>query len=194
MSIAPLPPSVVDKGMAGPTLVAGLIYNKFALHLPLDRQRKEFERLGVYFPQQTLCDWVERGAEWLQPLHREMKNNLLAGDYVQVDETPVRVLDPEVKGRCATGWLWVASRPEADVVFEFHPGRGKEYAKKLLGDFAGYMQRDGYGVYGSLTAEKPTLIAVGCWAHARRKFIDAIEERPSEVGPIITELRKLYLI
>lgn len=194
VSVAPLPPSVVDKGMAGPTLVAGLIYNKFELHLPLDRQRQEFERLGVYFSLQTLCDWVERGAEWLQPLHRHMKSGLLAGSYVQVDETPVRVLDPDVKGRCATGWLWVMSEPGGDVVFEFHPGRGKEHAQQLLGDFQGYLQRDGYGVYGSLAAQKPTLIGVGCWSHARRKFIDAIEERPAEVGPIITELRKLYLI
>lgn len=194
VSIAPLPPSVVDKGLPGPALVANVIYNKFQAHLPLDRQRQEFERLGVYFPLQTLCDWVERGAQWLEPLHRQMKRELLAGDYVQVDETPMRVLDPDVKGRCATGWLWVISTPGGDVVFEFHPGRGKDYAQQLLGDFKGFLQRDGYGVYGALAAERPQLIAVGCWAHARRKFIDAFEERPSVVGPIITELRKLYLI
>jgi transposase len=194
VSIAPLPPSVVDKGMPGPALVAHVIISKFEDHLPLDRQGKQFERLGVYFPQQTLGDWVERGAQWLQPLVRQMKAELLAGDYLQVDETWTRVMDPEVKGRCATGWLWVASRPGGDVVFEFHPGRGKDYAKALLDGFAGYLQRDGYGVYGSLAAERPELRPVGCWAHARRKFIDAIEERPSEVGPIITELRKLYQI
>src|ERR1035438_4891264 len=72
-----------------------------------------------------LCDWVEKGAEWLQPIVREMKRELLAGDYLQVDETPVRVMDPEVRGRCATGYLWVAGRPNQDVIFEFHPGRGK---------------------------------------------------------------------
>jgi transposase len=194
VSIAPLPPSVVDKGLPGPGLVASVIYNKFAAHQPLDRQRQELQRMGVYFPIQTMCDWVERGALWLQPLHRQMKSELLAGDYLQVDETPVRVLDPDIKGRCATGWLWVVSRPGGDVVFEFHPGRGKECAKELLGDFKGYLQRDGYGVYGSLAAERPQLMGVGCWAHARRKFVEALEERPAEVGLIVTEIRKLYLI
>jgi hypothetical protein len=67
----------------------------------------------------------------------------LAGDYLQVDETPVRMMDPEVRGRCATGYLWVAGRPGGDVIFEFHPGRGKEFAVALAGSFEGFMQRDG---------------------------------------------------
>jgi hypothetical protein len=63
-----------------------------------------------------------------------------------VDETPVRVLDPEVKGQCALGSLWVAGRPGSDVIFEFHPGRGKVFAQELVGAFQGHLQRDGYGV------------------------------------------------
>jgi hypothetical protein len=141
-----------------------------------------------------LCDWVEQGARWLQPLVRAMKRALLAGDYLQVDETPVRVLDPEVQGRCATGWLWVAGVPGGDVVFEFHPGRGQEYGAALLGDFRGHLQRDGYGVYGALARTRPALIPVGCWSHARRKFVDALETAPERAGPLVTEIRKLYLI
>ena len=120
--------------------------SKYDDHLPLYRQQQQFARLGANFPRQTLCDWIEKGAEWLQPIVREMKRELLAGDYLQVDETPVRVLDPEVKGKCALGYLWVAGRPESDVIFEFHPGRGKVFAQALVGDFKGYLQRDGYGV------------------------------------------------
>jgi transposase len=194
VSIAPLPPQVVAQGQAGASLVAQVILGKYADHLPLYRQQQQFERLGLNFPRQTLCDWVEKGAAWLQAIVREMKRELLAGDYLQVDETPVRVMDPEVKGRCATGYLWVAGVPGGDVIFEFHPGRGKEYAQQLLGDFQGHLQRDGYGVYSSLAASDPGLIGVGCWAHARRKFVDAVEERPQEAGVIVTELRKLYLI
>lgn len=130
----------------------------------------------------------------MEPIVREIKRELLAGDYLQVDETPVRVMDPEVKGRCANGFLRVAARPGEDVLFEFHPGRGKEYAQELIGSFQGYLQRDGYGVYGALAAANPGLIPVGCWSHARRKFVDALEERPKEAGLIVTELRKLYLI
>jgi transposase len=194
VSIAPLPPRVVERGQAGASLVAQVILGKYADHLPLYRQQQQFERLGLNFPKSTLGDWVEQGAQWLQAIVREMKRELLAGDYLQVDETPVRVMDPEVKGRCATGYLWVAGVPGGEVVFEFHPGRGKEQAKELLGDFQGFLQRDGYGVYSSLAKDDPGLIPVGCLAHARRKFVEALEERPKEAGVIVTELRKLYLI
>ena len=90
VSIAPLPPQVIAQGQAGASLVAQVILSKYDDHLPLYRQQQQFERLGLNFPRQTLCDWVEKGAEWLQAIVREMKGELLAGDYLQVDETPVR--------------------------------------------------------------------------------------------------------
>ncbi len=194
VSIAPMPPSVVAQGQPGPGLVAHVILSKYDDHLPLYRQQQQFERLGVNFPRQTLCDWIEKGAAWLQPIVREMKRELLAGDYLQVDETPVRVMDPEVKGQCALGYLWVAGRPGSDVIFEFHPGRGKPFAQELVGDFKGYLQRDGYGVYGSLAGDHPGLIGVGCWSHARRKFVEALEERPGPAEETVSEIRKLYLV
>jgi transposase len=194
VSIAPLPPSVIDQGQPGPGLLAHVLLSKYDDHLPLYRQQQQLARLGVDFARQTLCDWVEKGAEWLQPIVREMKRELLAGDYLQVDETPVRMMDPEVQGRCAMGYLWVAGRPGGDVIFEFHPGRGKEFAVALVGSFEGFMQRDGYGVYAALAREKPGLIPVGCWSHGRRKFVEALEERPNEAGLLVTEIRKLYLI
>jgi len=194
VSIAPLPPSVVAQGQPGPGLVAHVLLSKFADHLPLYRQQQQFERLGVNFPKSTLGDWVEKGASWLQPIVREMKAQLLGSDYVQVDETPVRVQDPDVIGKCARGWLWVLGKPGGDVIFEFHPGRGKEFAQDLLGDFKGYLQRDGYGVYGALARENRQLIPVGCWAHARRKFIEALEGQPNEATAIVNELRKIYMV
>jgi transposase len=194
VSIAPLPPAVIAQGQPGPGLVAHVLLSKYEDHLPLYRQQQQFARLGVNFPRQTLCDWVEKGAEWLQPIVREMKRELLAGDYLQVDETPVKVMDPEVKGKCATGYLWVAGVPNGDVVFEFHPGRGKEFALALMGNFQGYLQRDGYSVYGALVKEKPAIIPVGCWSHARRKFVEAAELESSEALEIVNEIRKLYLI
>jgi transposase len=195
VSIAPLPPSIIDQGMPGPGLVAHVILSKHDDHLPLYRQQQQFARLGVHFPRQTLCDWVEKGALALQPIVRLMKEELLAGDYLQVDETPVRVMDPEVQGKCAQGYLWVAGRPGSDVIFEFHPGRSKEFARQLIGNFRGYLQRDGYSAYGSLVNEdKEALIPVGCWAHARRKFIEAAELEDDAALEIVAEVRKLYLI
>jgi transposase len=194
VSIAALPPTVIAQGQPGAGLVAHVLLSKFVDHLPLYRQQQQFARLGVTFAKSTLGDWVAQGASWLQPIAREMKNQLLAGDYVQVDETPVRVQDPDVAGKCATGWLWVLSAPKGDVIFEFHPGRSKECAQQLLGDFKGYLQRDGYGVYGSLARDNAKLIPVGCWSHARRKFVDALEQQPKEATEIVNELRKLYLV
>ncbi len=197
VSIAPLPPrycGVVEQGQPGASLVAHVMLSKYDDHLPLYRQEQQFQRLGVNFSRQSLGDWVAKGAEWLQPIVREMKRELLSRDYLQVDETPVRVMDPEVQGKCATGWLWVLGEPEGDVVFEFHPGRGKDCALQLLDGFQGHLQRDGYGVYGALARDNRGLIPVGCWSHARRKFIEALEERPAEAGELVTEIRKLYLI
>src|SRR5579859_2652606 len=166
VSIAALPPQLIEQGQAGASLVAHVLLSKYDDHLPLYRQQEQFLRLGVNFARQTLCDWVEKGAEWLQAIVREINRELLAGDYLQVDETPVRVMDPEVKGKCATGWLWVKAVPGGDVVFEFHEGRGQQYARQLIGSFKGYLQRDGYSAYGALAREDSVLIRVGCWTHA----------------------------
>ena len=194
VSIAPLPPQVIEQGHAGASLVAHVILSKYDDHLPLYRQQQQFSRLGVNFARQTMCDWVEKGADWLAAIVREMKAQLLAGDYLQADETPVKVMDPEVKGKCATGYLWVAGVPGGDVVFEFHPGRGREYARALIGGFQGYLQRDGYSAYGSLTQPQSGVMPVGCWGHARRKFVEAVELESPEAVDIVTELRRLYLI
>ncbi|PWU11443.1 MAG: hypothetical protein C5B50_23290 [Verrucomicrobia bacterium] len=194
VSIAPLPPQLIEQGQAGASLVAHAILTKFDDHVPLFRQQQQFLRLGVNFARQTLCDWVAKGAEWLQAIVREMDRELLAGDYLQVDETPVRVMDPEVKGKCATGWLWVKGVPGGDVVFEFHPGRGQEYARQLVGHFKGYLQRDGYSAYGALARADGDLIPVGCWGHARRKFIEAAELQCAQAMEVVGQIRKLYLI
>ena len=194
VSIAALPPSLIPQGKAGASLVAHVLLSKYDDHLPLYRQQQQFARLGVDFSRQNLCDWVEKGAEWLQPIVREIKRDLLAGDYVQVDETPVRVMDPEVPNRCATGWLWVLGTPGGEVIFEFHPGRGKEFGAKLLGQFRGHLQRDGYGVYGALARANPGLIPVGCWAHARRKFVEALDEHTPAAIELVGAIRNLYLL
>jgi len=194
VSIAPLPPQVIEQGQAGASLVAQVMLNKFDNHMPLYRQQQEFARLGLNFPRQTLAGWVEKGAHWLSAIVREMKQELLAGDYLQVDETPVKVMDPDHPGKCATGWLWVGGRPGSYVIFEFHRGRGKAEGAAFLQNFKGTLQRDGYGVYGALARDNRELIPAGCWSHARRKFIEALEEGTPSATALVEEVRKLYLI
>jgi hypothetical protein len=89
----------------------------------------------------------------------------------------------------------LAGRPGGDVIFEFHPGRGKEYAKQLIGDFTGYLQRDGYGVYGAMAKDAPDRFKpCGCMAHARRKLIEALHHQPTQAEWLVVEMRKLYFI
>jgi transposase len=194
VSIAPAPPAPIDKGLPGPGLLAHVVLAKYEDHNPLYRQQQQFARLGVQIPRTTLCDWIEKSADLLQPIVRAMKDQLLAGNYLQVDETPVKVMDPELPGKCATGFLWVAGRPGEDVIFEFKTGRNKECALELLGGFSGHLQRDGYGVYGSIIQDRPDIIPVGCLAHGRRKFVDALADEPKHAQWFVEEFRKLYQI
>lgn len=195
VSIAPLPPRLILQGCADSSLVAQVILAKFVDHLPLYRQQQIFARLGVNIPKSTLGDWVTQAAAWLEAIVREIKRQLLSGDYLQADETPVKVMDPDVKGKTVKGYLWVMGVPHGNVVFEFHRGRGKAEARQLLEGFKGYLQRDGYSAYSSLVAEPgQQLSPVGCWSHVRRKFIEAEMVHPAHAPPFIDELRKLYFV
>lgn len=194
VSIAPPPPAPIEKGLPGPGLLAQVVLSKYEDHNPLYRQQQQFARLGVQIPRTTLCDWIEKGAELLQPIVRVLKEQLLAGNYLQVDETPVKLMDPEVQGKCATGFLWVAGQPGGDVIFEFKTRRNKECALELLGNFSGYLQRDGYGVYSSIAQDRPDITPLGCLAHGRRKFVEALADEPKHAAWFVGEFRKLYLI
>jgi transposase len=193
--IAPAPAVVIDKGLADASLVAQVVLAKYVDHLPLFRQQQQFLRLGVNLARTTLCGWVEKAAQWLQPVVREMKRELLSADYLQVDETPVRMLDPEVQGKTVKGHLWVLGQPGGDVIFEFHRGRGAEEARQVLGSFRGYLQRDGYASYATLAnAPNSGLIPCGCVAHGRRKFVEALVDEPEQARWFVQQIGKLYVI
>jgi transposase len=114
--IAPLPARLIEKGLPGAALLAQVMISKYEDHLPLYRQAKIYDqRHGVKLSRQTMGGWVEVAADWLSPIYREMKAGLLAGSYLQADETPIRYLDPDVKGKSQPGWLWVYSQPQGDV-------------------------------------------------------------------------------
>ena len=122
-----------------------------------------------------------------------MKQDLLAGGYVQVDETPIRCNDPDLKdGRTTTGWLWALSRPGGGVVFEWRLSRRHEEAERLLGDFSGVLQSDGYEAYAAYARAHPQVEWAGCWAHARRRFFEAAAERPRTAERVLRLIGRLY--
>jgi transposase len=197
--IAPLPARLIEKGLPGAGLLTQVIVGKYEDHLPLYRQEKIYrERHGVNLSRQTLCGWVEASADWLTPIYREMKAALLARNYLQADETPIRYLDPDVKGKSQQGWLWAYSAPEDDVVFEWHIRRSREAPREFLKSFAGKLQTDGYSVYESLVRERGKapgheLTLIGCWAHVRRGFHEALGEGRT-VAWFMGQIGKLYAV
>jgi len=193
--IAPLPARLIEKGLPGAALLTQVIVAKYEDHLPLYRQEKIYaQRHGVKLPRQTLCGWVEAAADWLTPIYREMKAGLVGGHYLQVDETPIRYLDPDVKGKSQQGWLWTYSQPVGDVVFEWNVSRSREGPREFLKNFHGQLQTDGYGVYESLARERgDELILIGCWAHVRRGFYEALGEGRAAAW-IVGQIGLLYAV
>jgi transposase len=193
--IAPLPARLIEKGLPGAGLLTQVIVSKYEDHLPLYRQEKIYrERHGVPLSRQTLCGWVEVAADWLAPIYREMKASLVAQDYLQADETPIRYLDPDVKGKSQSGWLWTYSQPQGDVVFDWNVSRSREGPRAFLQSFRGQLQTDGYGVYESLARERgDELILIGCWAHVRRGFHEALGEGRA-VAWLVGQIGQLYAV
>jgi len=193
--IAPLPARLIEKGLPGAGLLTQVIVSKYEDHLPLYRQEKIYrERHGVTLSRQTLCGWVEAAADWLAPIYREMKAALVAQDYLQVDETPIRYLDPDVKGKSQSGWLWTYSQPQGDVVFDWNVSRSREGPRAFLKSFRGQLQTDGYGVYESLARERgDELILIGCWAHARRGLHEALGEGRAAAW-LVGQIGRLYAV
>jgi transposase len=190
--IATLPPRLIEKGLPGAGLLTHVLISKYEDHLPLYRQEKIFEqRHGVKLPRQMLAEWVEHGAFWLRPIYDEMKRELLAGGYLQADETPIRYLDPDLPGAARQGYLWTYSRPGGDVIFDWQTSRARAGAEEFLKSFGGLLQTDGYSVYEALAAGRRGLVLVGCWTHARRKFVEALEE-DRRAAWVVRQLGQLY--
>lgn len=191
--IAPAPARPVAGGYASAGLLAWIAISKYVHHLPLYRLEQMSQRWGAQLPRQSMADWIAITAEWLEPIYKTMRQHLLAGDYLQADETPVRCNDPDEKrGGTTEGWLWVISRPGEDVVFDWRLSRRHGELTSLIEGFSGLLQSDGYGAYPAYAQANPGVIRVGCWAHARRKFFDAQSEHPKAVRLILRLIGRLY--
>src|SRR5690606_21555848 len=191
--LAPAPVRLSLGGYASAGLMAWVALSKYADHLPLYRQERMFERWGAKIPRQTMADWIAMVAETLEPVYKLMLRRLRESGYVQVDETPVRCHDPDAKrGKTVQGWLWVVSRPGGDVVFSWRMSRRHDELKSLLPDYHGILQADGYQAYAGLAKEKEKIEHVGCWAHARRPFHEALKESPVAAAHMLRLIGNLY--
>lgn len=191
--IADLPSFIIPRGIAGTGLLALIIIQKYVDHLPLYRQIEQFKRMGVNIPSSTMSDWVSMCINELAPLYGALKSKILSGNYLQADETPIKVLDRDKKGDTHRGYYWVYRDPQSGLVlFDYRMGRGREGPAEILKNFEGYLQSDGWSVYENFDKNKIKLIH--CMAHARRYFEKALDENKSLAEHFLSELQKVYAV
>jgi transposase len=160
-------------------VVIDTVVAKYSDHLPLYRQSAILEReAGIEISRATLDGWVMRVGELVVPIVSIMGRELVSGSYIQADETPVDVQMHDGRGKNHQAWLWQYGRPGGNVVFDFRLGRGREGPKRFLGKFEGILQSDGYAAYEQVGG--PKMVHAGCWAHARRKFFEAVKLHPGD--------------
>jgi transposase len=194
--IAALPPSLQERCIAAPGLLAQIIVSKYCDHLPLYRQEAIFgNRHGVHLPRQNMARWMGLAADWLRPVYEHIRTGVMAGGYLQIDETPIRYLSPG-HGQTKLGYLWTALSPGGDVVYHWERSRGADSLNRVIPtDFQGTLQCDAYVAYGSFVKKHHRNITLaGCWAHVRRNFYEAREQAPQRCGWILRQIGHLYRI
>lgn len=204
MVAAPRAAHPLGKCIATPSLLAHLITSKYADGLPLYRQEQMFKRLGHEISRTSMAQWIIGLDSVFKPLINLMREVQNASDYLQADETRIQVLKEDGKTARSDKWMWVTRGGPPDqpsVLFEYDPSRGGKVPVRLLDDFQGILQADGYSGYGQVCAANK-LTRIGCWDHARRKFVEASraapaadkKRQPSKADVALSHIRKLYRI
>ena len=194
---APMPAMPIERGAVGPGLLAHIITSKYADHQPLYRQESILARHGIHIPRSVTCEWVMKSAELLEPLSAALRAEILRGQIINTDDTPVDV-HTEQGNHQARLWTYVGDPLHPYVAYDFTWDRSGEGPAKFLKDFHGILQADAFSGYDALFKpnpkypEKIPLIEAGCLAHCRRKFYDARAEDPLIALPILALIRNFY--
>ena len=196
VAMAPLPVRIIDKSLVSDRIIIDTIVCKYADHNPLYRQSVILLRdAGIDISRATMCGWVMTVGEMLAPMVWAMRRELLAGTYIQADETTVDVQMHDRRGKNHQAYLWQYGTPGGSTIFDFQMGRGREGPASILDKFEGILQTDGFISYVSGVGG-PKMVHAACWSHSRRKFIDAIKLNKQDAASIgIVELMdKLFAI
>lgn len=174
------PAQLIEKSLASPSVLAMLLTTKYADGLPLYRFEKVLQRHGVSIPRNTLARWVIQCSEHLQPLVNLMRDQLLDSPVIHCDETRLQVLNEPDRDPTSQSWMWVQTGgpPGGQVVlFDYTSSRAQEVPLRLLEGYQGYLMTDDFAGYNAIAAQEG-IERQGCWAHARRKFIEAQKSLP----------------
>lgn len=191
---ARLPLAPVNRCMAGASVLADIIIGKFMYHLPFYRQIQQYKESGITISDSTMGGWYEAAVEKLKLMYDILRQHILQSEYIQIDESVLPVIDSE-KHKARKGYEWcVRDAIRGAVMFYYDRGsRGGKVAREILGAYKGAVQCDGYDAYDQF--EKNDNITVyGCWAHARRKFVDALNENNRLATEALCFIRKIYKV
>ena len=195
--VAPAPKRLIENSYASAGLILHIILSKYCDHLPLYRQEQIFkQRYDVEISRKTMGGWMHLMANWLSLIYEALRNEIRASGYIQADETFIKYQDPK-KDHCPNGYLWAYHSPEVGVLFEWYPSRAAECLDTMLDGYQGLLQTDGYIGYTSWlnrpshATEKKQITHAACWAHARRKFVEA---NHPVADAVVTLIAKLYRI
>jgi transposase len=195
ITTAPKPSSPIEKGLATPSLLSHLIVSKYLDHLPLHRQQGILARHGIDYPRSTMWEQIRAVGDLLTPLYDAAVAEVLASRILGTDDTPVKVLDRNrTKTRTGNVWTYVGDAEHPLIVYDYTPGRARAGPEAFLEDYTGYLQADALPVYDELFNPHRSKIIweLGCWAHARRKFIEAQETSPSLSVIAVAHIKVLY--
>jgi transposase len=191
LSCPPAPPAVLEKSFADVSVLAGLLIDKFGYHLPLYRQHQRLLHAGIHLSRGTLTQWVQRTAALLEPIYYALLSSILQSQVLTMDETPIKAGRRE-KGKLHTGYFWPVYGEQDEVAFPFAASRAGSVVREALGSFCGILLTDGYSVYERFAQRVNRLVHAQCWAHGRRKFVDAERGEPTLVTQALDRIGALY--
>ena len=185
------PTAVFEGSLADVSLLAGVLIDKFAYHLPLYRQHQRLRDAGITLSRSTLTHYVQRSIELLGPIHDAQLAHLLQSRVLAMDETPHKA-GKKGKGKLAQVWYWPLYGEDDEVCFTYSASRGRQHIDALLGDFTGTLLSDGYVAYERFAANRPEVVHAQCWAHTRRAFERAERSEPQAVAEALELIGALY--
>jgi transposase len=192
--IAALPNMPIAKSYVGASLLSQLMVSKYIDHLPIYRQLQMFARQKISIEDNTVNNWFKQGCRLIEPLFEAHERQVLSTKYLGADETPIKVLDKTKKGTTHQGYYWVYYNTQSrQVLFKYQTGRAAEWPKETLKNYQGYLQTDGYGAYNQFD-EVQGITTLNCWAHARRKFIDAQSFDNTKASEVLVQIQLLYAV
>lgn len=189
---APMPALPIAKSYAGASVLAELIIDKYVNHLPFYRQIQMFSQQGISLAPATINGWFQQVADLMRPAYYRLKELALDSDYIQSDETTLPIINNE-KHQAIKGYIWMVRAVMDQLVFFHydHGSRAQKVAMQLFKDYRGVIQSDGYAVY-DMYENKKGVLPIGCWAHARRKFEEALSEDKARASYALEQIGLLY--